>query len=611
MRPIFALALLAASAAAPTPAPVATPPANPADTENGAATDIAVTPVAPINDAPKVTPFAPQFSTLPTITRPDGWAIVSRETAWRGLMRSNPNNRQAARWVYARSQIGLGHAAEAIGAIAVMRQDEPDIVLVPSYQLALGAALTLLHRSPEAVVALSVEALTNNPEACAWRMLALAEADQPAQALGQVQCAIPALNARSPAVRARFLLAIARGAERLGKPALVVMLLRTLPAGNVSAELLRARAQIALGHVAEGNLLLARAASTGDRAERLDVDLSVLEAAVARGATPADAIKQLRHIRYVWRGGAIEERALMLSYRLARHRRDLRGTLEAGATLFRYFNGGSARPTLVAELQDTIATALAPENSMPLDQIAGLYWDYRDLAPAAAAGDLLVSHFADRLQAAGLYARAAELLEHQLIMRTKDIAQGPLSTRVASLFILAGEPDRALAAIRATEENAYPDAMLWDRHRVEAVALDQLGRTNEAMAVLQEVPDGLAIRGELYWKRHDWKALAAVTEPTLTGGEKMTDVMQAKVLRYAIALAMLGREDALARLNARYRAAFGKLPTAATFETLTAAIGAIDPATVSAAMAAIPSASPAGDIADLVDAAPVVAGPTG
>ncbi|WP_404367661.1 hypothetical protein AB5I39_13235 [Sphingomonas sp. MMS24-J45] len=616
MRPIFALALLAASAAAPAPAPpsptpVPTPPVNPADTETDAAADIAVTPVAPIRTAPKVTPFAPQFSTLPVITRPNGWAILGHDAAWGALLRSNPDNRQAARWAYARSQIGLGHAAEAIGAIEVMRQDEPDIVLVPSFQLALGATLTLLHRSPEAVTALSVEPLTNNPEACAWRMLALAEAEADAPALGQVQCAIPALNARAPVSRAPFLLAVARSAERLGKPAIVLMLLRTLPADHAAAELLRGRALIALRRAPEGKLALARAAATGDRAEKLDSELSTLEAAVAAGATPADAIQRLRHIRYVWRGGQIEERALVLSYQLARSRHDLRGTLEAGATLFRYFNGGSARPTLVAELQNTIAAALAPDNPMPLDQIAGLYWDYRDLAPGAADGDLLVSHFADRLQAAGLYARAAELLEHQLMVRTKDIAQGPLSARVASLFILAGEPDRALAAIRATEANAYPEAMLWDRHRVEAVALDQLGRTNEAMAVLQEVPDGLAIRGELYWKRRDWRALAAVTEPTLTGGEKMTDVMQAKVLRYAIALAMLGREDALARLHDRYRAAFGKLPSAAVFETLTAAIGEIDPATVSAAMAAIPSASPAGDIADLVDAAPVVAPPAG
>ncbi|MET3824907.1 hypothetical protein ABIC16_000600 [Sphingomonas sp. PvP055] len=91
----------------------------------------------------------------------------------------------------------------------------------------------------------------------------------------------------------------------------------------------------------------------------------------------------------------------------------------------------------------------------------------------------------------------------------------------------------------------------------------------------------------------------------------MTEVVQAKVLRYAIALAMLGREDALARLHDRYAAAFRTLPTAAAFEALTAAIGAIDPATVSAAMSAIPSASPAGDIANLVDAAPAPSGPTG
>lgn len=613
MRSILALTLLGAAAAAPAPAPVATPvtaPANPAE----AAADGAVTPVtpaAPIRVAPRVTPFAPQFSTLPTISNPAGWAIIGHATAWEGLMQSTVNTRQAARWAHVRSQIGLGRAAEAIGVLEVMRQDEPDIVLVPSFQLALGATLTLLHRSPTAVTALSGEALASNPEACAWRMLALAEAKQAAQALGQVACAIPALNARPDAARKPFLLAIARSAEALGKPALVIALVRTLPTNDASADLLRGRAQIALGHHPEGNLLLARVAETGKGVDRLDSELSLLEVAVARGTVPRDAVPRLRHIRYIWRGDAIEERALLLSYRLARQRHDLRATLDAGATLFRYFNGSNAHPTLVAELQDTIATALAPENTMPLDQIAGLYWDYRDLAPAAAAGDLLVSRFADRLQAAGLYARAAELLEHQLLVRTQDIAQGPLSARVASLFILAGEPARALAAIRATEANAYPDTMLWDRHRVEAVALDQLGRTNEALAVLQEVPDGLAIRGELYWKRRDWKALAAITEPTLTGGEKMTDVMQAKVLRYAIALAMLGREDALARLNARYRSAFGKLPTAATFETLTAAIGAIDPATVSAAMAAIPSASPAGDIADLVDAAPAVRVPTG
>jgi hypothetical protein len=593
-RSLSALAIWAMTvSSAPVPVPVPAPGPTPA-------------PAAP---PARVQPFAPQLSDLPTISGPGGWAVLDDEQAWAGLIRATPANRQAARWAYARSQIGQGRAAEALGALEVMRQDEPDLPLSPSYQLALGATLALLHRPPAAVVALSGEALADNPEACVWRMLALTQAAMAAEALAQFHCALPAMNARGGAARTRFLLPIARSAEALGKPAVMLQLLETLPQADPQANLLRGRAQLALGHLPEGKLLLARAARSPDREIVLDSELSALEGSVAAGTIPANAVARLRQIRFIWRGGDIERRALTLSYELARRTHDLRSTLDAGAMLFRYFDGGVARPTLIAELQETITTALAPGNPMPVDQVAGLYWDYRDLAPVGAGGDLLVSQLADRLQAAGLYERAGELLEHQLLVRTRDIAQGPLSARVASLFILAGRPARALEAIRATETNPYPDSMLWDRHRVEAVALDQLGRTNEAMAVLQEVPDGAAIRGELYWKRHDWKALAEVTEPTLSGAEPMTEVIQAKVLRYAIALAMLGREDALARLNAQYGAAFRKLPTAATFAALTAAVGAIDPATVSAAMAAIPAASPAGDIADLVDAAPAPNGP--
>ena len=90
-------------------------------------------------------------------------------------------------------------------------------------------------------------------------------------------------------------------------------------------------------------------------------------------------------------------------------------------------------------------------------------------------------------------------------------------------------------------------------------------------------------------------------------GDALTDVAQARILRLAVALAMLGREGELARLRAQYGAAFATLPTAPAFAALTAAVGAVDPATVSAAMAAIPSSSLAGGIADLIDAAPQVA----
>jgi hypothetical protein len=566
---------------------------------------------APFRRSSTVVPFAPQFAGLDEINSPAGWKGPSHDAALEALMGGTPAKRQAARWDYARSNIGRGRAAEALGALEVMQQDEIDIGLVPSFKLALGAALVQLHRPTAAIAALSSEALVTNPEACAWRMRALAQGGEDRLALRQVNCAIPALNQRHGEERAPFLLAVATSAARTGNPALVIELLRTMAEKDPAANLLRGRALIVLGKIAPGQLLLARVARTGDYGQRLDAELSRLEAKAGTGRIPADTMARLRRIRFVWRGGDIEQRALGLAYYVSKQTRDMRGTLEAGATLFRYFGGGAHRATLLADLQATLTAILSPQNPMPLDQVAGLYWDYRDLSPAAAAGDLLVSQFAARLQASGLYERAAELLEYQLLARTQDVAQGPLSAQVASLFILAGKPGRALDAIRETEGNAYPDDILWARHRVEAVALDKLGRANEALAVLQDVPDGDAIRSEFYWKRRDWKALAEATETSLGAAEPLTEVVQAKILRYAIALAMLGREAELGRLHDRYVASFAKLPSAATFNTLTGSIGTIDPALMSTAMAAIPSASPAGEIADLVDSPPMANSPIG
>jgi len=623
MRSVIALLAIAATTTGAPPAveqPKNAAPATEAATQHALApagahkevtSNSAQASFAPFRRSSTVVPFAPQFAGLNEINSPAGWKGPSHDAALEALMRGTPATRQAARWDYARSNIGRSRAAEALGALEVMQQDEIDIGLVPSFKLALGAALVQLHRPTAAIAALSSEALMANPEACAWRMRALAQGGEDQLALRQVNCAIPALNQRHGEERAPFLLAVATSAARIGNPALVIELLRTMAEKDPAANLLRGRALIVLGKIAPGQLLLARVARTGDYGQRLDAELSGLEAKAGTGRIPADTMARLRRIRFVWRGGDIEERALELSYHVSKQVRDMRGTLEAGATLFRYFGGGAHRATLLADLQATLTAILSPQNPMPLDQVAGLYWDYRDLSPAAAAGDLLVSQFADRLQASGLYERAAELLEHQLLARTQDVAQGPLSAHVASLFILAGKPGRALDAIRETEGNAYPDDILWARHRVEAVALDKLGRANEALAVLQDVPDGDAIRSEFYWKRRDWKALAEVTETSLGAAEPLTEVVQAKILRYAIALAMLGREAELARLHDRYVASFAKLPSAATFKTLTGSIRTIDPAMMSTAMAAIPSASPAGEIADLVDSPPMAKSPIG
>jgi hypothetical protein len=549
--------------------------------------------------------FAVELLGAAPIVGPKGWPKLSSKAAWAAIAAARPDTRQSARWAYARSLIGQGRGQEARGVLEIMLADDGDLALVPSFQLAMGAARAEAGDAAGASAALGDNAatglaLTSNPEACAWRIWAFVTRDDPAAALTQLHCALPALRQRTAAERAPFLYAGARAALAIGRPAPVAAWLASLPDNDPGANLYRGRAALALGDVAGARLRLARVTG-GSHQQQFDANVSLLEAEMAGGtATPAQ-IARIDKLAFVWRGDAIEQRVLALSYRVGSTQHDLRRTLNAGATLLRHCKLGARAAPLLAELQAALAAGLAPESVMPIAEAAGLYWEYRDLVPTGGRGDFLVSQLADRLQAHGLYARAADLLRHQLVHRARDVAQGPLSTQVASLYILAGRPTQALATIHDTDANAYPVEMRWDRQRVEAVALYLLGRRSEALAVLQDVPGGAALRAEIAWKSHDWSGVVAETGPKLPAGPQLSAVDQAIILRLAIAFAMLGREPALAQLHARYAPAFAGLPSAAAFDLLTRDAATLDTDKLTTALLAIPSASPAGKIGDLFD----------
>jgi tetratricopeptide (TPR) repeat protein len=550
--------------------------------------------------------FAATLAQQPDVVSPDAWVVLpDRRGAWQRLATAPRGALQQARWDYARSLIGQGRGAEAFAVLEVMRQDDPDLAMVDAYRLALGVAQALMGRPADTFTTLSVPSLLTNAEACAWRLRALAETSYAEEAVQQIKCALPALNARHGANRLPFLLAAARAAVESGRPNYAFGLLADVSDRHAGANLYRGRAELALGRGEEARLRFARVEQSGTIAQRMDARLSQIEAQVASAAiTRPVALKQLDALRFVWRGDQVEERALRLSYRLSDEAGDVRGAIAVGSVLFRFFDPVRQGPDFVSGLQDRLARALDPASGLPLDQAAGLYWDYRDLAPAGAEGDRLVFSLADRLQTAGLYPRAADLLEHQLFFRAQDVAQGPLSVRVATLHILAGHPDRAVKAMRESADNPYPLAMLHARQRVEAVALGQLGRSKEALAILQEVPGSGPLRAEIVWRNRDWNALVQEAGPELPrpSADLLSDVGQASVLRYAIALAMLGREDDLAALRVRYVGSFQGLPSAPVFDLLTARVGNVDSENLARAMAAIPSASGAGDMADLLDA---------
>ncbi|EZP48682.1 hypothetical protein [Sphingomonas sp. RIT328] len=580
-------AFLVTTVALVTPAATPVPPATPA---------VAATPGS---QTARIPGFAAQLQQDPRLGMATTGTALPNDEIWRAMTRNHDIDRQRARWTYVRSLIARQRGAEAIGVLDVMQEDDPDLRLVDSFQLARGAALVLFHRPDAAIAALSAGGLPRQREACAWRARALADAGRAAEALPTVNCAAAAIQARPLAQRRPFLLAAARASLEAGQPHEALLWLSALPEADGTANLLRGRAQGALGEAIAARLRLDQAAKSRDPAVRTEARLGRIELAAANGwASPTVLLRQLDDLRFRWRGDRIEERALRLGYNIAIQHHDLPDALNTGATLFRYFSRSHQGPALLGELQAQMASTIEPGSSVPLDKAAGMFWDYRDLLPGGAEGDAMVAALAARLQAAGLYARAAQLLDHQLTTRAIDLTQGPLSIRVATLYILAGQPDHALDAIRRSNHKDYPAALVFDRKRLEAVALDQLGRPLEAAAVLQDVPDGGAIRAEIAWKHQDWSRVVAETQPLLPTGP-LGAVGQAIVLRRAIALAMLHQKEALQALRERYGAGFARLPSAPVFATLTGA-DPVTPALLARAMAALPSVSPAGDVGDLL-----------
>lgn len=548
--------------------------------------------------------FAAWLADQPIGSAFDAWPAIPDANAWHEIAVARTSDRQAARWAYVRSLIGSGRGTDAIGVLEVMVADDPDLALVPTWQRANGIAQIQAWHLADGVDTLRRFGLVADAEACLWRMRALSDLGQGKAALADFNCAVPAINARRPSARKAFTLAAARAAMEAGEYRIALSWLEPLPDTDTAANLLRGQADLALGHAQDGRLRLARVALQGTPQQRAEGSYSTIQYGLASKTMPvAEALKRLDILLIGWRGDALERRALKLSMQLGEQSHDPTRELGSGAILSRYYDLGAEAGPLVATLRARLAMLLAPASTLPLAKAVGLFWDYREFAPGGLEGLRLAEMLVTRLQTAGLYARAADLLDHRLSAATsRDVEQGPLSIRIASLRVLAGDPAAAIRVLRATDDVAYPEDMTAQRRRLEAVGLTLLGKTREALAVLDDVPDGAAIVAEIYWRARDWARLETVGAVLLPPPGQLSEVGQAIVLRQAITSAMLGHGDALTRLHRRYTAAFGGLPAAAAFEMLAGNPEKIDPAALSRAMGAMPTASPIGALGEMMDA---------
>jgi hypothetical protein len=277
--------------------------------------------------------------------------------------------------------------------------------------------------------------------------------------------------------------------------------------------------------------------------------------------TPVQAAKVFDGLRFRWRGDSTELETIRVLGKLYPSQGRYREALEA------LRSAGLRRPDLpeAVGLQDDLGAAFRglfldglADGLQPVQALA-LFYDFKELTPIGADGDLMVRKLVRRLVDVDLLDQAAELLQYQAENRLDGVPRAQVSTDLAVIYLMDRQPEKALQAINNSRTTVLPTAMSQERRRIEARAWAQLGRFENALEVLGKdaTPEAQDVRAEITWKQKDWPAAGAVYEKALgeryKGAAPLSGEDEGRLLRAGVAYSLAGDDAALTRLMQRYQ----------------------------------------------------------
>ncbi|WP_417463511.1 tetratricopeptide repeat protein [Kordiimonas sp.] len=476
-------------------------------------------------------------------------------------------DRNAARWKLARFYIAHGRAAEAIGVLERMLDEDPLLAQNSEYLAVRGVANFKQGRLEAASSDLSNKGLEAEQDAELWRVLV-------AEALGQYDAALEHYRRGKDVMgtyddfdRAEIQLAVVRAALELDNLELALRELDLLNGLNLNDE-----------QLAESVFQSARIAA---RQGQMDAALAQFDdltnvpyrwiAARARYAqttqnlkngdiTQEQAIDQLERLRFAWRGARFEAQLLD---DLADLYFDTK-QYELGLEVLR--QGVSYFPDLARDRQ-MISRSAAMFRELFLEGKAdvltpisaiSLYYKFRDLTPLGAEGDLMIRRLADRLVSVDLLDRAAELLEYQVRVRTEGAGRALIAANLAKIYILNEQPNKALEIMRATREPRLPEDIDATRRHVETRALIELGRYEEAEVLLEgdRSREADQLKADIYWGSKAWSKASATIRQLLGDGwrrnEALDPLERLNLIRLTIALTFMEDRAGLIEMRRRY-----------------------------------------------------------
>jgi len=496
--------------------------------------------------------------------------------------------RRAARWELARFYLANGYAAAARGVLDLMAETDPTLEQTPQWQAVSGVVLLELGRPEEALKALLAKELDPETDLWLWRALAAEAAGRHEDALAYYDRGKGVISRQDKRFRQRLRLAVARAALARGTLDVAQNQIESLQEMQLAkplaaeADLLYGQLAAARGDMATAAARFEDASTARDRRVSTAARLALTRLLLAEGKIERnEAIARLERLRFAWRGDELELELLDFLGGLHLEAEQYRDGLETLQTAVIAFPDSSEANAVAGRMSEAFRRLFlegAADTLSPVDALA-LFYDFRELTPLGAEGDRMIRHLVDRLVAVELLDRAADLLRHQVDFRLEGLPRALVATRLAKIYLLDDRPQMALEVMETTRDRSAPAEILRERSLVEARALAELERAEEALALLEDddSPAAEQLEADIYWRQRDWPALAALAAEIMSDRWQSRDSLGSAermfLMRRALALSFLDRSAALRRLRDRY----SPLMTGGEFEAMFNLLTSEDP----------------------------------
>lgn len=469
---------------------------------------------------------------------------------------------------------------EALGVIRYIKAIRPQYAQSPDVIGLQGASLALIGRGREALETLTSPELADDGAAYLWSAMACFQMGDPKCAREKYALGQNALSAFTEDQQAKFRLIEAQSALLEGDikaaqfNADTALQMAESPQTNDFARLIKALALAEDADLGPAKTILTELEKS--KFPEISARAKFANAMLMVKSDPSkigDAVKELDSLRYAWRGDDLEIEILRNLGELYIKGGDIRSglaTLADASTLRPELPAArSLRSTLMKEFRYLFMEGGA--DGMDSIQALALFNDFRQLTPMGPEGDLIVRGIVGKLVDLDLLAQAEELLEHQIDKRLEGYNKAQVATDLAAIYLMDNKPEEALKAIWGSRVAQLPADLNQNRRIMEAIALADLKRDENALELIEfdNSPDAARVRAEVYWRKGKYDLAAFNANQTLPPANTELSVEEAgEVLRAGIANALAKNSPKLAEIKNSHGAAMQKTAFAEAFNLI-------------------------------------------